>query len=63
MNTGVSGREPLNCAAEPGLDLLEIDVLDVRKSVRAKDRCNASRLETAVRTFTKFLKLLGPLLF
>jgi hypothetical protein len=48
MNTSVSGRESLNSAAEPGRDLLEIDVFDDTKSVRAKNRCNASRLETAV---------------
>ena len=48
MNTCVSGRESLNGAAEPGRDLLEIDVFDGTKSVRAKYRCNASRLETAV---------------
>jgi hypothetical protein len=46
MKTSLSGREPLNGAAEPGRDLLEIDVFDVTKSVRPKNRCNASRLET-----------------
>src|SRR5215831_10832887 len=61
MKTSLSGREPLNGAAEPGRDLLEIDVLDVTKSVRAKNRCNASRLETAGPTFINFLKLFGPL--
>jgi hypothetical protein len=30
MKTSLSGREPLNGAAEPGLDLLEIDVFDVK---------------------------------
>src|SRR5437762_9693491 len=54
MNTSVSGRESLNGAAEPGRDLLEIDVFDGTKSVRAKNRCNASRLETADRTFINF---------
>jgi hypothetical protein len=39
MNAGVSGRESLNGAAEPGHDLLEIDVFDDTKSVRAKNRC------------------------
>jgi len=63
MNAKVSGRESLNGAAEPGRDLLEIDVFDGTKSVRAKNRCNASRLETAARTFINFLKLFGPLLF
>jgi hypothetical protein len=63
MNASVSWREPLNGAAESGRDLLETDVLDVTKSVRAKNRCNASRLETADRTFLNFLKLLGPLPF
>ncbi len=33
MKTSLSGREPLNGAPEPGLDLPEIDVFDVRKSV------------------------------
>jgi len=63
MNTKVSGRESLNGAAEPGRDLLEIDVFDGTKSVRVKNRCNASRLEPADRTFVNFLKLFGPLLF
>ena len=61
MKTGLSGRKPLNGAAEPGRDLLETDVFDVTKSVRAKDRCNASWLETAGPTFIDFLKLFGPL--
>ena len=61
MKASLSGREPLNGAAEPGLDLLEIDVFDVRKSVRAENRSNASRLETAGPTFIHFLKLFGPL--
>src|SRR5437773_10860107 len=55
MNTKVSGRESLNGAAEPGRDLLEIDVFDGTKSVRAKNRCDANRLETADRTFINFL--------
>jgi hypothetical protein len=63
MNAKVSGRESLNGVAEPGRDLLEIDVFEVTKSVRAKNRCNADRLETADRTFTHFLKLFGPRLF
>ena len=63
MNTSVSGRKSLNGAAEPDGDLLEIDVFDGRKSVRAKNRCNASRIETADRTFINFLKLFGPLRF
>jgi hypothetical protein len=37
MKAGLSGREPLNGAAEPGGDLLEVEVLDVAKSVRPKD--------------------------
>jgi len=45
MNAKVSGCESLNGAAEPGRDFLEIDVLDGTQSVRAKNRCNASRLE------------------
>src|ERR1700748_128405 len=63
MSASVSGRESWSGAAEPGRDLLEIDVFDGTKSVRAKNRCNASRLETAARTFINFLKLFGPLLF
>jgi hypothetical protein len=63
MNAKVSWRESLNCAAEPGRDLLEIDVFDGTKSVRTKNRCNASRLETVDRTFTNFLELFGPLGF
>ena len=63
MNAKVSGRESLNSAAEPGRDLLKIDVFDGTKSVRAKNRCNASRLKTADRTFIHFLKLFGPLCF
>jgi hypothetical protein len=63
MKTSVSGRESLNGTAEPGRDLLEIDVFKVTKSVRAKNRCNASRLETAVRTFAKLLKPFRPGLF
>src|SRR5439155_14887059 len=63
MNTKVSRRESLNGAAEPGRDLLEIDVFDGTQSVRAKHRCNANRLETADRTFINFLKLFGPLRF
>jgi hypothetical protein len=35
MNTSVSGHESLNGAAEPGCDLLEIDVFDGTKAVRA----------------------------
>ena len=61
MKTSPSGREPLNGVAEPGRDLLEIDVFDVTKSVRAKNRCNTSRFETAGPTFINFLKLFGPL--
>ena len=63
MNASMSGCQSLNGVADPGRDLLEIDVFDGTKSVRAKNRCNASRLETADRTFINFLKLFGPLLF
>src|SRR5215831_10759675 len=63
MKTSLSGCEPLNGAAEPRRDLLEIDVFDVTKSVRAKNRCHASRLETAGPTFIHFLKLFGPLCY
>jgi len=62
MNASVSRRESLNGAAEPGRDLLEIDVFQGTKSVRSKNRCDASRLETADRRFINFLKLFGPLL-
>ena len=63
MNAGLSRREPLNVTAKPGRDLLETDIFNVAKSVRAKNRCNASRLETAGPTFLSFLKLFGPLLY
>jgi hypothetical protein len=63
MKASVSGRETLNGAAEPGRDLLEVDVFEVAKSVCAKNRCNAGRLETTVRAFTDFLKLFGPRFF
>ena len=63
MKTSLYEREPLNGTAEPGRDLLVIDVFDVRKSVRAKKRCNACRFETARPTFIHFLKLFGPLLY
>ena len=61
MNAGLSRREPLNVTAEPGRDILETNIFDVTKSVRAKNRSNASRVETAGPTFLSFLKLLGPL--
>src|SRR5580698_888522 len=63
MEAGVSGCESLNGAAEPGCDLLETDVFEVTKSMRAKDRRHGRRLETAGRSFTHFLKLFGPRLF
>ena len=63
VHTKVPGRESLNGAAEPGSNLLEIDVFDGTKSVRAKNRGNAGRLETADRTFTNFPKLFGPHFF
>jgi len=46
MKASVSGRESWNSAAEPGHDLLEIDVFEVTELVRAKNRCNARGLET-----------------
>jgi hypothetical protein len=61
MKTSLCGREPLDGAAEPGRDFVEIDVFDLTKSVRAKNRCNTSGLETAGRTFIDFLELFGPL--
>ena len=63
LKTSLSGSEPLNGVAEPGRDFLEIDVFDVTKSVRAKNRCDACRLETAGPTFIDFLKLFSPLLY
>jgi hypothetical protein len=63
MNASVSGGESLNGAAEPGRDLLKIDIFDRAKSVRAKNRCHVGWLETAIRPFANFLKLFGPLLF
>jgi hypothetical protein len=59
MNTSVSRRESLNGAAEPGRDLLETDVVDDTESVRAKNRCNPGRLETAHRAFINFLEPFG----
>ena len=47
----MSGCESLNGVAKSERDLLEIDVFDGTKSVQAKNRCHASRLETADRTF------------
>jgi hypothetical protein len=47
MNSELSRREPLNVTTEPGCDLLETRIFDVAKSVRAKNRRNAGRLETA----------------
>ena len=61
MKASLSRRKPLNGAAEPGPDLVEIDVFDVTKSVRAKNRCHAGRVETAGPTFIHFLQLCGPL--
>ena len=61
MKTKMSGREPLNGWAEPRPNILKIDVFDVTKPVRAKNRCDASRLETAGPTFTNFFKLFSPL--
>ena len=37
MNASVSGRESLNGGAKSGCDLLEIDIFDGKKSVRAKN--------------------------
>jgi hypothetical protein len=61
MKTSASGREPLDELAEPRSDLLEADVFDVTKSVRAKNRCDASRLETAGPPFIDLLKMFGSL--
>ena len=44
MKTSLSGREPLNGAAEPGRDLLEIDVFDVTKSGNAAMPAGSKRL-------------------
>jgi hypothetical protein len=61
MKASLSGPEPVNRVAEQGPDLLEIDVFDVAKSVEAKNRFHANRLETAGPTFANFLKLFSPL--
>lgn len=61
MQASPSGRQPLNGVAEPRPDLLEIDVFDITKSVRAKNRSHFSRLETADPTFANLFKLFGPL--
>jgi hypothetical protein len=61
MKTSVSGRKSLNGTAEPGLDLLERDVFDGRKPVRAKPLSNTTWLEAADPTFIYFLKLFGLL--
>src|SRR5262245_41086638 len=61
MKAKLSGCESLNRVAEPGRDLLEIDVFHVTKPVRAKNPCNTSRIETSGPTFIHFLKLFGPL--
>src|SRR3984885_14865498 len=61
MNASVSGGESLNRGAESGRDFLEIDVFDGTKSVRTQNGSNARGLETAVRTFSHFLQLFGPL--
>lgn len=63
MNAKVSRREFLHGATEPERDLLEIGVFDDTESVRAKNRHNASWLETADRRFINFLKLFGPFRF
>jgi hypothetical protein len=47
VKAGVAGREALDGVAESGGDLLEIDVFDGAKAVRAEKRCKASRVETA----------------
>ena len=61
MKTSVSGREPLNGVAEPGPDLLETDVFDITKSVRAEHCCDTGWIESAGPTFPNFLKLFGSL--
>jgi hypothetical protein len=61
VKTSLSGSESLNAAAERGPDLLEIDVFDFTKSVRAKHGGHAGWLETSGRTFVHFRELLGPL--
>src|SRR5215831_10316747 len=63
VKTSLSRREPMNGAAEPRPDLLKTNVFNVTKSVRPKNRCDASRLETADRKFINFFKLFGPLFF
>jgi hypothetical protein len=63
MKAGVPGSKSLNGAAEAGRDLLKTEVFNGTKSVRAENRRHASRLETADRPLTNFLKLFGPRLF
>jgi len=63
MNPEPSRRQPLNVRPEPGRDLLETKMFDLTKSVGAKNRCDASRLETAGPTFPSFLKLFSPLVY
>src|SRR5262245_24799183 len=60
VKTSLSRRESLNGVAEPGRDLLETDIFEVTETVRAKNRCNSSRLETAGPAFTNSLELFGP---
>ena len=60
MKSGLSGREALNGAAKPGPDRPEINVFDIAKSVRAKNRGNAFRLEPACPALTHLLEMFGP---
>jgi len=61
VKTGLSGRESLNRVAEPGRNLMETNVFDVAKSVRAQDRGNAGWREAAGQAFIGLLQLFGPL--
>ncbi len=63
VNAGVAGRERLNGVTKPASDLLKIDIFDGGKSMPAKNRCYAGRLETADRTFSHLIKLFVPLFF
>ncbi|MGD0890968.1 MAG: hypothetical protein ABR923_05500 [Terracidiphilus sp.] len=49
IKASMYGRESLNTAAEPGREFPETDLFEVAEFVRAKNRCNAGRLEAGDR--------------
>jgi hypothetical protein len=63
MYANFSGGESLNASSVPSRDLLETDVFDIAKSVRAKYCCHATWLESVGQLFPHFLKLCAPLPF